>query len=203
MKNSMKSFMKHLSRRVVALATAIGAAILMFVTLCAASSVARAENFALLPALSYISASEQTEGSQTVTSSTLFGDLKFGYMWKSGLYIGGLYHYETGSIAGGGTSTTAAAPSIGFFHGSWMAIFSYELYAQRKLAGSNITYSSGMGYQFDLAYTPAVTDTFSVGPQLTYRSTTYAKTQTGSAPAQSIKFTRVDIIPMIAMAFNF
>jgi hypothetical protein len=154
------------------------------------------------PAYTYDTSSVETNGSTSKTKRTSL-DLRLGYLDKSGLYLGGIYVMENASSTGGAdTKMSAVGPSLGFnAQNGFFVIFSYFLTAEHKVSGGS-TYTDGMGPQIDLGWVFPLTESFYLGPQLSYRSISYSTIETnGSSVSQDT--TRQNTVPYITLWYKF
>lgn len=199
---SLKFFTKVFTRG-LALASSV------FVGSVFAGSTANAE-LVFAPAFRYESI-KSTDNSGIVGSQdsrTLILDAKLGSAASSdGLYWGGIYRYEDTAFGGGGAkiSGSGIGPSIGYVSGAGSIIASYFILAERKLTsgGAENKLSQGAGLQIDVAWTPEISSNFGLGPQLTYRSIKYSKSQIGAGTETSNSYEETTIDPAIALWWKF
>jgi hypothetical protein len=158
------------------------------------------------PALSYSTETQKVNGGTSVDNRLIVADFKLGYLFaENGLYLGGMYKYEDGSFLGGSVKANAIGASIGYVGAAFSLIATYHFLGERKVSsgGTDTKYTGVSGYQFDAAYVMPVSGGFSLGPQLTYRSTAYSKTQVGGSPQTSNKFEISNVQPGFAFFFKF
>jgi hypothetical protein len=139
------------------------------------------------------------------TRQTVF-DLKLGYLLAPhGVLVGGMYKIENANFRGGDSRGYAIGPVVGWTDGRFLVAGTVFLTGERKLTtgGVETKYSSLAGYQLDLAYTCAITTSFGLGPQLTYRSVKFGKTAVGSAAESGQSLEETEMIPAIALHFAF
>ena len=148
------------------------------------------------PAISYMKVTEQDHGNNTKSAETSAYDLRLGYLAPSGLYIGGMYSlYKDGDNKG-----FSGAATLGYYHYSgFTALFSYHLIGDMDRDAS-FTYKDGMGPQIDIGWNFPLTSSFSIGPQMTYRSLNYKKSDPDTP---NVDFTRSMIYPYVSLWFRF
>jgi len=157
------------------------------------------------PGVSY-SSNDTDTGSGTSSGSELLLDVKLGYIFPMGFYVGGIYHNASNSAgsAVNDEKATAFGPSVGYFSPMGFYVTGhYFLVAERNdygVAGGDA--SEGTGPQVDLGWVFPLTSVFSMGPQLTYRSLNYSKADVGGV-ATDIDVTRTEIRPYISLFFMF
>ena len=155
------------------------------------------------PSISYITDEIEVNGA-SAEDNRMFADFRLGYLHSSGLFLGGMYSmakYSNGTTSANGFSV---GPTLGFSHYSgFFALFTYYIMAEqdnRQDVTQKLT--DGMGPQIDIGWAFPITASFHLGPQITYRSVTYDKLETGGA-SQDIEFTQSHILPAINLWFNF
>lgn len=174
-----------------------------------AGSIAKAE-LVFAPAFRYESI-KSTDNSGVVGSQdtrTIILDAKLGSAPNSnGLYWGGIYRYEDTAFSGGGAKITGSGigPSIGYVNGGGSIIASYFILAERKFTsgGSENKLSQGAGLQVDVAWTPQFSSNLGLGPQITYRSIKYSKSQIGAGTETSNSYEETTIDPAIVLWWKF
>ena len=176
-----------------------------FVMLTFAAPLARAE-FVLFPGLGYTTQTVKSNGTKTVDTKLVSADGRLGYMaMGSGLYIGGMYKYESGT----GDSTTVKAvstgASLGFVKSGFSLIGTYFLQGTRDVttAGVEKQYKKATGFQVDVAFMAAFSEAFFVGPQISYRSMKYAESSTLGVTNTSENYQLDTIQPTLAFLLKF
>ena len=160
--------------------------------------------FAINPAISYISTTNDN-GTTKTTQSNFYLDAKLDYHFMNGLYVGGVYtsnSYSTSGSSSVSSSLTGIAPLVGIeMHGFFIDV-SYYVTSQYQLA-SNFTYKSGTGFGVDVGYS-FMFDKFFVGPEFSYKALTYTQLDTGSGAnsiANNYKYS--EIVPFIQFGVVF
>jgi hypothetical protein len=149
------------------------------------------------PGASYFKQEDDSAGVTTETEISSY-DLKLGYVGASGLYLGGMYQMSKLNDEAG----MAAGPTLGFNHYSgFYALFTYFLIANQE-ASSTAEFTDGMGPQVDIGWVFPVTRMFMIGPQISYRSITYDKLDSGGASVDA-DYTRTNLLPYISLWFRF
>lgn len=131
-------------------------------------------------------------------------DAKFGYTFDYGLYVGALYALgkEKNSQTGVDATSFVFGPSVGFNMWNVYAITTYHIFGERDLSAGGIKYANATGVQVDLGYVFSLTNTVSLGPQVTYRDVRFNDKQVqGLSEADSFQWT--GITPYISLWLNF
>lgn len=172
----------------------------MALSICFFATAAQAE-LILSPALSYEERKiEDASGTTKTTETTV--DVRAGYSYPGGFYIGGIYNSENTKIdASYDEKGTHYGASVGYVSKTWNMIGSY-------IFGGERTYTGGVkridvsGPQVDLAYMFDLSGGAMLGPQLTWRSIEYTKVEFAGVKTDS-KYKITDVRPMIALMFMF
>ncbi len=112
----------------------------------------------------------------TVDTKLTLIDFRLGYVFDSGLYVGGLYSIHDNELLAD-ASDSYFGPSLGYYYEGFLVAGTYYIYGERDLTAGNTKYSGVKGFQIDLSYAIKVTEQFSVGPQLTYHSVKFTDSQ--------------------------
>ncbi len=147
-----------------------------------ATSIASAQ-IVFAPSISYITHEEEDNGGGKSAENMMFADFRLGYLHPSGLYLGGMYSMSKYSDATTSANGFSVGPTLGFSHyNGFYALFTYYIMAEQKnLSNSAQTYTDGMGPQVDIGWSFPITASFHIGPQITYRSVTFDKIDSGGA----------------------
>ncbi|MBY0316716.1 MAG: autotransporter outer membrane beta-barrel domain-containing protein [Bdellovibrionales bacterium] len=172
-----------------------------------AFGVSEAQQIVFAPAFSYFkdeTTNKNNAADDSESKRTMF-DIKLAYLHYSGLYLGGIY--TTGKI--GDDKTSGVGPTLGYSHYSgFYALFSYYLMSKYEVDPntSGLTYrelSDGMGAQVDIGWVFPLTSTFSIGPQISYRSINYKKAEDGAGLEFDSDITKSSISPYVSLWFQF
>ncbi len=143
----------------------------------------------------------------TNDSNQLVGDMHVGLLIEgTPVYIGGLYSYEaykmTSSNSFKGSSYGA---SVGYYSGALSLIGTYIIGGDRTYTNVNqdSKLSGGSGYRIDFAYVAGLTPAIGFGPQLTYQSIKYSKSQLFGSAETSNSFEVTSFTPGVVMWFRF
>lgn len=163
----------------------------------------RAGSFSVAPALFYATSEyDRTEiGGGTGESSSLYYDLRLGYSWSNGMYAGAIYGTRGDGNGTNDFAETYMGASFGYSNDGWIAVLHYFISAEEEI-GTNTSLTSGTGFGLDIGYMWSVNNTFSIGPQLSYRTFSYTKldvagTETDKDTSQAYT------LPYIALGFSF
>lgn len=161
------------------------------------TTVSASAEIVFAPAASYFKIEDENQGVTSETEISSY-DLKLGYVGASGLYLGGMYQMSKLND----TDAMAVGPTLGFSHYSgFYALFTYFLMAEQEVdATTELT--DGMGPQVDIGWVFPVTRMFMIGPQISYRSISYDKLDSGGASVDA-DYTRSNILPYISLWFRF
>ena len=121
------------------------------------------------------------------------------------LYIGGLYTYESSNTDNDKMTGSNYGPTIGYFSGAFSVLGTYIMAGDRTYTVSNVEskLSNGLGYRVDIAYVAGLFSNVGVGPQITYRSIKYSKSQAGAAAQADNSFEETSIDPALVFWFRF
>ena len=145
---------------------------------------------------------ERNDGTTTSKIARTTIDLRLGYTLPMGFYFGGMYTIENDTLGSTDVSTDRIGATVGYHNPmGFTALFTYHLVGNSDIGTGEL--SGGSGMQFDLAWVFPLASSFSLGPQLTYRSIEYSKfTATGSAEVDT-DYTDTQIVPYINLWFMF
>lgn len=121
------------------------------------------------------------------------------------LYIGGLYSFENSTTDADKLSGSSYGPTIGYFSGAFAVLGTYLMSAERTYTISNVQskLSNGQGFRADVSYVAGLTGSMGVGPQITYRSVKFAKSQAGAAAIGDSTYEETSIDPALVFWFRF
>lgn len=161
----------------------------------------------IIPGLRYQSTKASDANGVMPSSDTqvMAGDGRVGIAFDTaGIYIGGLYRYES-TVSGDDKMTgTGHGVSAGIISRQFALIGTYMLAGERTYdTNTERKLTGGSGYQIDVMYVAGVTDTFGIGPQLTYRDLKFSKSQTGGAAEVTTKYNEKTIDPGVVLWWRF
>lgn len=179
----------------------------LFVFIALNVAVARA-SIVFHPGVTYTTSkvSDQTGAVGDSDAHALTLDARLGTVFETnGLFLGGMYKLEDGGSTGTDLKGFMTGPSVGYAQNNLVFIFTYFLAGERKTTAGGIEnkYSQGRGYQFDFSYLALFSQNFSLGPQLTYRTTKFEKSQIGAAAETSNSLENSTFSPGLAFWFAF
>lgn len=169
--------------------------------------------FVISPGINYVSVKTEATTPATVSAEGdgLGIDMRLGYIFPMGFYIGGMYSYLSGSFAFAPSlgsdakdSGSLLGPTIGYYNPmGFNMLFTYHLMGDSKseLNGVTATFKGASGFQFDIGWNFPITSVFGLGPQITYKSIEYGKVDTGTEVTTDYKYTTID--PYLAFWFMF
>lgn len=152
---------------------------------------------------------DEVSGASTTSSDSVYQTLDFriGYIAPAtGLWLGGMYTMERATVSTNSEfSGSGYGPSVGFLRNGFNFIGTYVLSAERTYTNSGVTtkYRDGKGYQLDFGYYFLITQGFGLGPQFTYKTIKYSKTQVGAAAETSDTRDVTSLEPYLAFFFLF
>lgn len=103
--------------------------------------------------------------------NTIVGELRGGFNFDYGLFVGATAHYDSGKLSGNSIQTYYAGPTVGY-NCKWSGFFvaaTYHLIGKSDLDTLG-EYDKTTGLQVDIAYPMTLSERFKFGPQLSYRS---------------------------------
>lgn len=127
-------------------------------------------------------------GTTSTTEERLF-NFKLGYQFSSGFMFGASIHNEQ---VNANSNMSAKGVSLGYASKGYYLMFSY------MLESTNGNYTEGKGYVLDLGYLFGMGSTFSLGPEIFYRSFEY-----GKLSGASVTYTTSLLTPAILASLNF
>jgi hypothetical protein len=153
------------------------------------------------PSISYMEQSYD-DGIQSLDSKLTMIDLRFGYVLDMGLYFGGLYSLQDQDLLTD-SSDSFFGTSVGYScECGCFAALTYYLYGEKDFTDGSRKLADVEGFQLDVAYTLPVTDSFRLGPQLTYHHYRFNESQVaGIAQAADVEVR--DLTPYFALVFVF
>ena len=129
---------------------------------------------------------------------------RVGYILSNRFYVGGIYEQETWNS--GGTFSpkiTGFGPSVGYVSEKGFNVILHYLYGAQYEQSTTFKRTAGAGPQIDVGYSFELNSTFALGPQITYRSVTFSKSETNGVENDDDKITYTDLRPMIALFVKF
>jgi hypothetical protein len=144
-------------------------------------------------------------GVDDVDQRVMTTDIRFGRLFESGLYTGGTFRLENTIYGTGSMSGHAIGAAIGYVYGPLISIVHFFFTAERSYIRSNSESKLGFGngIQLDLGYLPQIADSLGFGPQISFRSISYAKSRSNTNPDALNPFTETQITPTLAFWYSF
>ena len=131
--------------------------------------------FVFNPSVSMFEREVETNNTKTEAKYTYL-DIRAGYLFDFGLYVGGLYS-NANEQAGGDSSDFFFGPSVGYHFKGLSLLLTYFLNGQSDLSSGGTKYDDVSGYQVDLAYQIMIGKTFGLGPMMSYRAVSFDEQQ--------------------------
>lgn len=154
------------------------------------------------PSITYSSTEIESPGGTTDSDSMVI-DLKVGYQHASGLILGANYSMNNMALFNDDDSGFSLGPMVGFSHyNGFYALFSYFIMGEFEQGNSTTTLTEGMGPQVDIGWVFPITSSFSLGPQITYKSITYDTIESAGVETTQ-ENTITEINPFITLWFRF
>lgn len=103
--------------------------------------------------------------------NTMNSEIRAGYVLDSGLFAGLTGHYDFGKQSSVSINSYYVGPTVGYSENNTgiFAAATYYVWGKQDLDTFG-EYDNMMGFQLDLAYPMMLTQSFKLGPQLTYRA---------------------------------
>lgn len=153
------------------------------------------------PSVTYLEQSEEVGSNPKRDVKMTIIDLRLGYVMDMGLYIGGMYSLHDYDLLTD-SSDSYFGPTLGYYNAGFFIAATYYLYGERDLSNGQGKYSDVSGYQVDVSYSVPVTDTFLIGPQLTFHNIEFGDLQI-SGSSNSIDYKFSGISPYFNLTFIF
>jgi len=113
------------------------------------------------------STADPNVGNQYRNNNAVY-DIKLGYIFEPGIYVGGEYAIRNYSYTNGSDTGYASAIGLGHF---WNNGFNFRAYY--RFNESIGAYGDGTGYQIDLQYMTNISSDFYIGVLVSHRQTTF------------------------------
>ena len=152
------------------------------------------------PSLFYKTSEEGPSGSETERTETYY-DIRLGYGMTTGLYFGGIYSGMTHEINDVEFTRSSYGASIGYVSDGWFLMGHYFIKSEYEV-GSNAKYTDGSGFQADVGYWFKAFSQLSIGPQITYRTLSYEKLESGGASVDA-EYEHKEFMPYLSLALIF
>ena len=144
---------------------------------------ARAAGFMFAPSITYMQ-QEYSDGLNEADTKLTIIDLKLGYTFDMGLFIGGLYSLQDHDLLTD-SSDSFFGPTIGYSNSGFFVAGTYYIYGEKDFTDGSAKLSNVQGFQIDLTYGVPVTDTLLIGPQLTFHSYKFKETQVAGVASET------------------
>jgi len=163
----------------------------------------KAGGFSVAPSILYSTTNmDLTEiGSGEVESTSTYYDLNLGYTWGNGLYVGAIYGARTSGNGTTDTTDTYMGASVGYSNNGWIAVLHYLVSAEDELSAT-VKLIEGSGFGADLGYMWSVSNWFSIGMALNYRSLSYKKYDNGTTEVEA-DTSESSMLPFLLLGFSF
>lgn len=141
----------------------------------------------------------QTEGSSDPVNTNQsklnesYYDMKLGYLFGMGLYLGAEYESRNSGFVGGSTSGNGAAVGAGYFFQNGINLRSYY-----RFNNSYSDFRGGTGFQLDAGFHEMFATNFYLGVLLSYRKMNFSRRE--SDPALT-RFSFDSTYPMLTFGF--
>jgi hypothetical protein len=142
--------------------------------------------------------------SGTTKLTAVYYDLRFGYLFTQGYYLGAVYSGMSRDYDTQGTKTrTSYGVTAGYFAETTGLYVLGHYYINSEYDDfSGVSLKKGTGYQADLGYYFTVNPSVKIGPQITYRGFKYTQ-QTSGGVTSSASYVHNEFIPFISLGFFF
>ncbi len=153
------------------------------------------------PSITYMSQEQEISPAPAVDTKLTIIDLRLGYVFDFGLYVGGLYSIQDHDLLSD-SSDSLLGPTLGYYNAGFLVAGTFYVYGEKDITNGSGKYSGVSGYQIDVSYAVPVTENFRMGPQLTYHSYEYSDLEVnGISGSADLKFS--SITPYFNLTFVF
>lgn len=173
----------------------------IFAILILTTSQAALAQYMFSPSVSYLDRELNDNSNPAASSNLSIIDMKLGYIFDMGLYIGALYSLIDDEITSD-SSDFHFGPSIGYYNSGFFVSGTFYIFGERDLAAGNTKYADVSGFQLDFAYAVPINKTLSIGPQITYHKVKYSDAQV-SGLSSPTSYEWKGITPYAALFVNF
>lgn len=178
--------------------------ILLFCVITILSPNAFANNgsygFALSGAFNFFNTNRESSVRTNFEDTDLFADLKFGYSWYDGLYLGGIYT----SFKDSDENRSGFGVSVGYTWYNFFVGASYLLQLEHEIQSESQTLKGGSGLVFEGSYNYPLTPNFKLGMVLSYYDLSYKDTENNAGVTSSISnHSESFMIPQIQLSLSF
>ena len=141
-----------------------------------------------------------TDGTQDANTQVTNLDATLGYLFSSGIYIGGIYGSNTTKIQGAATKPEMKhyGASLGYMVSGWIFHAHYLTSAEIKNATMTANRVDGSGTQFDVGYVMHALGPIFIGAHVSQRTIEYKKLDTNGVKTDS-KHKVSDLFPAIRL----
>lgn len=165
----------------------------LFLLLAFAPSIALA-NFEFSPSLSVYKSDKDTSMSQI--------ELRAGYEFESGLYVGGFYSLASDKFIDG-ADQWLLGPQIGYNMWGFYSLVGYNFVGEQDLHSGGIKYSNPNGLQASIGYRIEVTQDVFLSPEITWRSIEWRSREVQGIPQGDSGRKDTYVLPGITVLFKF
>lgn len=156
--------------------------------------------FSLSPAAFYFKQNVEINSVESELNWTFY-DVRAGWTFDSGFYLGGIYAVETTGDGTDDQDRTSYGASIGYSKNGWTILGHYLISSEYK-ASTTTTYQKGSGFQVDFSYLFKTGMHFAIGPQLTYKKIDYKEVDVSDV-VSDVELSYTQVLPMVVFAILF
>lgn len=150
-------------------------------------------NISLSPSISTYKAADR--------SSMLQVELRLGYEFDFGLFVGGFYSLASDKFVDH-SYQYYMGPTVGYQYMGAYVLGSYLLVSEEDLASGGVKYSGISGFQTTIGYRLQITEDVFVGPEITVRRAKYKTREVQGIAGAGDREDNV-ILPSLAFYFKF
>ncbi len=158
-------------------------------------------NILFSPSITYMEQSQQVAANPESQAKLTVIDMKLGYVFDFGLYVGGFYSIQDHDFLSD-SSDSYLGPSVGYYNSGFLAVGTYYIFGEKDFTDGSGKMTGVNGFQIDVAYAVPVTDNFRIGPQLTYQSVEFDTLEVNGFDS-SVDYEFSSITPYFNLMFLF
>jgi len=157
------------------------------------------------PGLSYTSSNTEDSAATSVESSSFRADVRLGYIFDMGLYVGAMYQVDSTNDDITDPTSYNVGPTLGYYHSKgFYGLVTYHLIGDSKnVLVDGDKYTDAQGPQVDIGWVFPLASSFYIGPQVTWKQIKYGNYEDAAEVASAADRTVSEIRPYLSLWFMF